>query len=99
MFVSEVYEMLQDSFEENHYHFPIPKKELKEAPLKFQSAMGEFTVLLNEHIRVGITIQLTKIEKRCIARIEQLKFHKFLFSALLGVSIIINIMLVIKIFI
>ncbi len=90
MFVPEVFEMLQDSFRAAHKEYPFPNKGVEEAPVKFQAAIGEFTIRINEVIRKGLVDHMTDLETAYNEKMLRADAKVFVLSAIVGVSVVAN---------
>lgn len=106
MFVPEIFEMLQDSFHQHHSKFNFPNKQVEDSSPKFQAAIGEFTIRLNQKIRNDLAEKVSSLEEgynRNLSNIilkykkdiQGLKWNLVILSFVLGLSIAINIALIV----
>ena len=98
MFVPEVFEMLQNSFLQHHSKFNFPNKQLEHSSPKFQAAIGQFTIALNDKIRSSVQDQLKQIEeaytkdvRRISKKLGETILMNMILSFSLGVSVLVNI--------
>jgi len=96
MFVPEVFEMLQDSFRAAHKDYPFPNKGIEEAPVKFQAAIGEFTVRINDKIRITMIEKLGGLEEAYNEKALRLTSKVIVLAGIAGVSIVFNLALIYK---